>query len=227
MAAAPTRVLTIGCSCINRFQFDFYQARRPGSEPHFVRSLFDWNIVSLVGTESILSHAIDGTLGQVLGDAAQYHVEWEVLLFHRQLPGVCFFHEQESAKAFDDPEQKKALISKLTHQAAPFLVPDYPGRTHLVWSNIQPNLPDTVNNVTPWADFQLTAARYRALRTLGAQLFGPDTGFTFLTTKADAAADVIDAVGVQVIDLPRGPEYEGAPALYDSLLTSIVEQSHR
>ena len=50
---------------------------------------------------------------------------------------------------------------------------------------------------------------------------------TFLTTKADTAADVIDALGVQVIDLPRGPEYEGPPALYDSLLTGIVEQSHR
>ena len=226
MAAAPTRVLTIGCSCINRFQFDFYQTRHPRSAPHFVRSLFDWNIISLVGTESILSHAIDGTLGQVLGDAGQYHVEWDVLLFHRQLPGVCFFHEQDSAKAFDDPEQKTTLISKLTHQAAPFLASDYPGRTHLVWSNIQPNLPDTVNNVTPWADFQLSAARYATIKAMGVQLFGPDTGFSFLTCAADAAHDVIGAPDVHVIGLARGPEYEGPPDLYDSLLTGIVEQPH-
>lgn len=226
MDCVPTRVLTIGCSCINRFQFEFFQARHPGSECHFVRSLFDWNIVSLVGTESILSRAVDGSLLSVLQDKSGYYVEWDVLLFHQDLPGVCFFHEQGIAKTFDDPTQKNSLVSKLTHQAEPFLTPDYAGQTHLIWSNIQPNLPDTVNNVTPWGTFQLSTRRHTAIKTLGKALFGADTAFSFLTIAGDVAADLVGAPDVRVIDLPRGSEYEGPPDLYDSLLAGIVERPH-
>ena len=226
MDGAPTRVLTIGCSCINRFQFDFFQTRNPGSEAHFVRSLFDWNIVSLVGTESILRRAVDGSLGSVLQDTTGYVVEWEVLLFHQDLPGVCFFHEQDIARTFDDPAQKNSLVSKLTHQAAPFLSPGYAGRTHLIWSNIQPNLADTVNNVTPWDHFQLTRERHASIKALGTALFGDDTGYSFLSIAGDVAPDLIGASDVHVIDLPRGPEYEGPPDLYDSLLAGIVERPH-
>lgn len=226
MDADTTRVLTIGCSCINRFQFDFFQDRHPETAPHFVRSLFDWNIVSLVGTESILRHAVDGSLQDMLGDATAFFVEWDVLLFNKQLPGVCFFHEQEIAKTFDDPAQQDTLISKLAHQAAPFLAPDYVGRTHLVWSNIQPNLPDTVNNVTPWDTFQLTAQRHANVTALGRDLFGPETRFSFLTVANDVAPELIGVPDVHVIDLPRSPEYEGPPKLYDSLLTGIVARTH-
>lgn len=226
MTAHPTRVLTIGCSCINRFQFDHFQARNPGTEHHFVRTLFDWNIVSLAGTEAILRHAVNGTLLSALQDVSGFRVEWDVLLFHNQLPGVCFYHEQDIARSFDDPAQKTALISKLTHQAAPFLAPDYPGRTHLVWSNIQPNLPDTVHNVTPWASFQLTLDRHETITALGRDLFGNDTGFSFLTMAADVSPELIGAADVHVIDLPRGPDYEGPPSLYDSLLACIVTRTH-
>lgn len=226
MGAAPTRVLSIGCSCINRFQFDFYQSRNPGIETQFVRSLFDWNIISLVGTESLLRHAVEGQLADVLGDVGQYHVKWEVLVFHRNLPGVCFFHEQDIARRFDDPEQRDVLVRKLLHQAGPFLSPGYPGRTHLVWSNIQPNLPDTVDNVTPWEAFQLTADRHETITRLARALFGEDTGFSFLSVADDVAPELIGHPDVQVITLPRGPEYEGPPTLYDSLLAGIVARTH-
>lgn len=226
MASAPTRVLTIGCSCINRFQFDFFKGRHPASEQQFVRSLFDWNIVSLVGTEAILRHAVNGTLRDVLEDASGYFVEWNVLLFHKDLPGVCFFHEQDIAKTFDDPDHKKTLIRKLTHQATPFLSVDHPGRTHLVWSNIQPNLPDTVNNVTPWDSFQLTLDRYETTKTLARNLFGPDTAFSFLAIAEDVAPELNGCPDVHVIDLPRGPDYEGPPLLYESLLAGIITRPH-
>ena len=182
--------------------------------------------MSLVGTESILSRAVDGSLLSVLQDKSGYYVEWDVLLFHQDLPGVCFFHEQGIAKTFDDPTQKNSLVSKLIHQAEPFLTPYYAGQTHLIWSNIQPNLPDTVNNVTPWDTFQLSTQRHTAIKTLGKALFGADTAFSFLTIAGDVAADLVGAPDVQVIDLPRGSEYEGPPDLYDSLLAGIVERPH-
>ncbi|WP_439123089.1 hypothetical protein [Marivita sp.] len=225
MGTAPTRVLTIGCSCINRFQFDFFQERHPVTEPQFVKSLFDWNIVSLVGTESVLRLAASGALLPTLRDISQYYVEWDVLLFHKQLSGVCFFHEQDIAKSFDDPAQKETLISKVTHQAAPFLHPGYPGKTHLVWSNIQPNLPDTVNNVTPWADFQLTAPHHTEISALGRRVFGADTTFTFLTHKDDVARELISRPDVQVVDLPRSNDYLGPRDLYDPMLSRTVLQT--
>ena len=222
MGDSPTRVLTIGSSCINRFQFEFFQERHPGTDRHFVKSLFDWNITSLVGTESVLRHAASGDLRAALQDASQYHVAWDVLLFHRQLPGVCFFHEQEIAKTFDDHAQKETLISKLTHQAAPFLEPSFAGRTHLIWSNIQPNLPDTVENVTPWQDFQLTEARYETVTSLGRSLFGAETTFSFLSHPDDIDPALTAHPDVHVIDLPRSDVFKGPDDLYEGLLSGIV-----
>ena len=222
MAMTPTRVLTIGCSCINRFQFDFFQERHPGTEPHFIRSLFDWNIVSLIGTEAILRAAASGHLLKSLQDVSQYHVAWDVLLFHKQLPGVCFFHEQEIAKQFDDPTQQQTLVSKLTHQAAPFVNPDHTARTHLVWSNVQPNLPDTVDNVTPWDDFQLTVPRYAEITSLARKVFGPETTFSFLSHADDVAPDLTTTDDVQIVNLPRSDDYQGPPDLYEALLSDTV-----
>lgn len=226
MGTHPPRILTIGSSCINRFQFDFFQKRHPETAGSFVKSLFDWNIVSLVGTESLLRRAADQQLLSVLQDTSQFFVEWDVLLFNKQLPGVCFFHEQEIAKTFDDQAQKDLLIRKLTHHAAPFLTPDYPGRTHLVWSNIQPNLPDTVHGVTDWTTFQLTPERHFEVRSLGRAVFGETTTFSFLSHADDVSPDLINEDDVQVVDLPRGDTYLGAPDLYETLLLDIVLQPH-
>ncbi|MGJ8603414.1 MAG: hypothetical protein ACSHXH_04740 [Marivita sp.] len=226
MDTYPTRILTIGCSCINRFQFDVFQALHPDTVHHFVKSLFDWNIVSLIGTETLLQHAVDGHLQALLEDTSEYVVDYGVLLFHRHLPGICFFHEQDIAKAFDDPAQKDSLVSKLAHQAAPFLAPDYEGRTHLVWSNVQPNLPGTVRNVTPWDDFQLTAPRYAKITSLGRQLFGPDTTFTFLTLVADATPEALQNPDVHMLTLPRSADYQGPPDLYAPFLSQILDQTH-
>ncbi|WP_299786185.1 hypothetical protein [uncultured Marivita sp.] len=222
MAPPPTRVLTIGSSCINRFQFDFFQTRHPDTAPRFVRSLFDWNITSLTGTETVLRLAAEGRLRGVLQDKSQYYVAWDVLLFHRQIPGLCLFHEQESAKVFDDPSQQDTLISKLIHQAAPFLSADDSGSTHLIWSNIQPNLPDTVDNVTPWEQFRLTAPRYTAITTLGSQLFGRDTTFSFLGIEEDVADELVGKPDVHIVNLPRGIDYEGPPDLYEPLLLGLL-----
>ncbi len=226
MDRAPTRVMTIGCSCINRFQFDFFQRRHPGSEVHFVKSLFDWNIVSIVGTTTILQRALDGTLRDALADASLFHVDWEALLFHDEIPGFCVFHEEDIARTFDDPAQKDALTSKLLHLAAPLLNPSYPGRTHLIWSNIQPNLPSAVENVIPWETFQLTTERYQTLKALGQALFGEETGFSFHNIREDIAPELIGAKDVRLFDLPRGPDYEGSFELYDSLLAGIVSETH-
>lgn len=226
MGKVPTRLLTIGCSCINRFQFDFFQARHPATAPQFVRSLFDWNITSLVGTRAVLQHAVAGTLQDAIEAKSDYAVQWDVLLFHKRLPGLCLFHEQDIAESFEEPSQKDILVSKLTHQAAPFLAPSYAGRTHLFWSNIQPNLPDTVENVTPWADFQLTEPHYESVTQLAKNLFGPDTTLSFLSLAEDVAPDLHGLRDVHVINLPRGPEYEGPPDLYDSILQDILLTSH-
>lgn len=225
MDPTPTRILTIGSSCINRFQFDFFQDRHPDTQPHFIKSLFDWNISSLVGTETVLRLAAENRLLPILQDGAQFHVVWDVLIFHRQLPGFCFYHETELAQALDRPGQRDVLIGKVLHQAAPLLQPDHAGRTHLIWSNIQPNLPDTVDNVTPWDSFRLTARRHATIKALGRDLFGPDTTFSFLSTAEDVSADLAHEDDVQIVPLARGDTYSGPPDLFEKLLANIVQQT--
>ncbi|WP_292067845.1 hypothetical protein [Marivita sp. XM-24bin2] len=178
------------------------------------------------GTQAVLQHAVAGTLRDAIEAKQDYTVEWDVLLFNKRLPGLCLFHEQDIAKSFEEPGQKDTLVSKLTHQAAPFLSPDYAGRTHLVWSNIQPNLPDTVDNVTPWEDFQLTEPHYKSITRLARRLFGRNTTFSFLSLAEDAEPELHRLQDVYLIDLPRGSDYEGPPHLYDSILQNILTAPH-
>ena len=110
----------------------------------------------------------------------------------------------------------------MIHQAAPFLSADESESTHLIWSNIQPNLPDTVDNVTPWEQFQLTATRYTAITTLGRQLFGRDTTFSFLGIEEDVAKELVGKPDVHIVNLPRGVGYEGPPDLYEPLLSGLL-----
>ena len=225
MKTAPTRVMTIGSSCINRFQFEFFQSRHPETEPRFIRSVFDWNITSLVGTETVLKLARAGTLQSVLQDRSLYYVDWDVLVFNRKLPGLCLFHEREAAENLHGPGQLDTLIDKLIHQAAPLLGPGYAGRTHLVWSNIQPNLPDTVDNVTPWQDFQITAARLETIKAHAKSVFGVGTTFTFLTLAEDCAKELRDDPDIRLVDLPRGTDFKGPTDLYEPWLTGIISSA--
>ncbi len=160
MQIQPTRILTIGSSCINRFQFDFFQNRTLDTTHYFVRSLFESNIISLVGTEAILQLALKQELLPAIRDISAYHVAWDALIFNRHLPDVCFYHETEIAQNFETPGEKERLVSKLCHQAGPLVQPRTGGRMHLIWSNIQPNLPHAIENLMAWHHFQLTEERY-------------------------------------------------------------------
>ena len=217
-----TRVLTIGASCINRFQFEFFCKRRPDIRSSFAKSFFDWNITSLDATETVLRLAGSGDLLNVLRDATRYFVEYNRLIFHSDLPGFCFYHEKEIAEGFEDPAQVDLLVSKLEHQAAPFLSRKPDAHTHLIWSNIQPNLPATVGGFMEWKTFVLTEQRYDTVKRLATDLFGPKTTFSFLAAAGDHAPELASRDDVHPFDLPRGDTFRGDPFLYDPLLTKVL-----
>lgn len=216
------RVLTIGSSCINRFQFDFFKDRHSETAQYFSKSLFESNIVSLNGTETILRLALNQKLLPALQDISAYHVSEETLIFNHHLQDVCFYHETEIAQNFETFSEKERLVAKLCHQARPLLQPQKDKPMHLIWSNIQPNLPHAVENLMPWQHFQLTEQRYQTIKSLACELFGSNTRFTFLSVVQDLEPNLSQKPDVQIFDLPRGNTYEGPPRLFESLLSKIT-----
>ena len=173
LAEAPSvRILSIGCSCINRFQFEFFVRRHPHAASCFPRGLFDWNIASLDATLTALELVNARRLSDTLSDLSLFRPEYGSLIFNAALPGFSFFHEKEPDALLADPDRAAAFFGKLSHLADPFVAPDLSLRTHIVWSNIQPNLPDTVENVIPWASFQLTHDRYNRAKDTCRMIFG-------------------------------------------------------
>lgn len=221
--STPTRVVSIGCSCINRFQFDFFVTRHPETADSFPRGLFDWNIASLEATLNILSLVAHGRLPAILEDENGFNVAFDALIVHDALPGFSFFHEETPQQLLGNPSRSAAFRGKIRHLAQPFLSPSPEQHTHLVWSNLQPNLPDTVENVIPWSDFVLTEARYQRAKALGHRIFGHSTTFTFLTTPEDTTLASHAYPDVRVIPLARSAAYEGDPMLYDTVLREALQ----
>ncbi|MCL3881843.1 hypothetical protein [Marivita sp. GX14005] len=219
---APLRILSIGASCINRFQFQHFIERHPETAPAFLRGLFDWNIASLDASLRALRLARNGALTETLGDAERYRIAWDTLIVNGSLPEFSFFREDTPEQLLADPVRRTDFLQKIAHLSAPFATPKRGQRTHLVWSNIQPNLPDTVENVIPWESFRLTEPRYREARRLGCQIFGDDTTFTFIAAPPDAAHEVNAHRDVFLVDLPRGSDYEGPPGLFEPFLQKVL-----
>lgn len=171
----------------------------------------------------MLELAAESKLLSVLQDPGQFHVAWETLIFNGALPGFSFFHESDPKGLLLSPERSAAFLGKLAHLAQPFITSQPNARTHLVWSNLQPNLPDTVENVIPWKDFVLTEARYIRVKDLGRKLFGSATTFSFLSTPTDMSSELGGQNDVIVVPLPRNDSYEGDPLLYESILTNVFD----
>lgn len=158
----------------------------------------------------------------VLSDGALYYLAQKTLIFNRSLPGFSFFHEEASRQIIDDQTRRDTFIGKVTHLAEPFVAPPADVRTHLVWSNLQPNLPDTVENVYDWETFQLAPARYAEVKSLGRHIYGADTTFSFLSTPQDVQASLVDRGDVHCFDIPRGAAFKGEEDLYEDVLLQAV-----
>lgn len=169
--------------------------------------------------------ALKQELLPAIRDISAYHVAWHALIFNQHLPDVCLYHETEIAQNFEEPGEKERLISKLCHQAGPLVQPRHDERKHLIWSNIQPNLPHAVENLMPWQHFQLTVERYQRIKSLAGALFGSGTGFTFISVAQDLDPKLAHEPDVQIVDLPRGDTYEGPPKLFDALLSEIISNA--
>ncbi|MFP7675428.1 hypothetical protein ACG74X_18925 [Marivita sp. S0852] len=165
----------------------------------------------------------DDTLTAILTDSRRFHSAFDTLIFNTALPGFSFFHETEPRNLLRDREKTSAFLAKVSHLAQPFLSRDPALKTHLLWSNVQPNLPTTVANVIDWADFRLTTPRYEAVKALGRQIFGGSTTFSFLTTCKDVEGPLLDHPDVISMDVSRNGDFRGDPILFDTCLQNAFD----
>ncbi len=222
-SSARQCVLSIGSSCINRFQINFLLGRRSELAPAFPRALFDWNISSLNSTIGLLRHAADGTLQDVLADDTLYRLNDQGLIIHEDFPEFLFFHEENPELLLQDNALRRNFLEKVAHLEKPFSFPAKSMPYHLIWSNIQPNLRDATKGIIPWEAFRLNASRREEILDHGRRIFGEDTRFTFISREEDLDDNLSSQPDVLVRDLPRGPEWEGEPMLFDDPLNRALE----
>ena len=208
-------VLPIGCSCIAQFQL---QLSPRLESARLDAQLFDWAITKPDATAGLLSRP--RPVVEALEDLEVVHGRVRA----RSEPGLYFWHIKKTlglpeprplTRLADHREGVNQFIAQHRH-----LVGKLGGAVdelHCLWSNVQPNLRSAIEAVgEPWADFELTVARYHAIREACGAWPASRIHTWFVCRSQDVDPALHDAPGVVLLDLPRDPlEYKGAPGLFD------------
>lgn len=208
------RFVPIGCSCINQFQLQYAFASAT-----MKTGLFDWTICAPSTTLAILDLEAAGDLRALLSNADAYGLDRGIgHVVHRDLPGLYFWHEDRTAVGSEDGRRR--LAEKVVHLTDNIFASTAP--THFVWSNLQPNLKAAVEGGTtlPWHAFTLTEEVRGALRQRLDRRF-PHATVSFVTRAEDCAETLPQHGDVHVFDVPRSPDYEGAPGLYAPVFAAL------
>lgn len=209
-------IVPIGCSCINRFQLEYFFG------PERCRgSLFQWTIATPRATCQVLEHAAAGTLTTAFAEPRQFELDAGHLR-HRGLDGLYFWHEDGPAILdLADGSRFAAFQAKLRHLLDNTFGAGKPA--WLLWSNVQPNLRrETRRTRLEWADFRLTRATRAALRAAAAPVFR-DPRFVFVGRREDVDPDLWDAPDVVLLEVPRSDKFRGARNLYAQVFNRILE----
>jgi hypothetical protein len=208
-------VLPIGCSCVAQFQLQLSPRLRSA---RLDAQLFDWAITTPDATASLLAQP--GPVVEALDELELVHGRVRA----RRQRGLYFWHIKKTLGLPEatpltrlDAHRKgmQQFISQHRHLAAKLGAPVE--ELHCLWSNVQPNLRHAVEAVgEPWSAFELTAARYDAIRAACAQWPARRLHNWFVCRPEDVEPSLHAAPGVVLLDLPRDPlEYQGAPGLFD------------
>lgn len=209
------KVVSIGSSCINTFQMEFFLRDHQTVEMAQKTALFDWNICPPDATITLLRHAKMGTLKSMLSDRARYMFHPDTsLITHDALKGFLFFHEEAPEHVLGTKPGFEAFVSKTLHLVDNLLsAPEK--QTCVFWSNLQPNLRETVEGLMGWEPFVLTAQRYGQIKSLARANFGDNAEFTFVSRAEDTCKSLHDKPDVTLMTLARGADYEGATGLFE------------
>ena len=207
-------IIPIGCSCINQFQIEFHFGKE-----RCRGSLFQWTIATPRSTVEVLEHAKAGTLGALSGDRSQFELDGTHLR-NRNFDG--FYHWHEDAGGLLGPQDApfSRFAEKMAHLSEGTFTVD--GPVWLLWSNIQPNLRQEVEDNTRlgWDDFRLTRARRDAIRTAARTVFD-DPHFVFVGRSQDVDEELWHDEDVMLMELPRSDKFRGAKGLYADVFARI------
>lgn len=207
-------IIPIGCSCINQFQTGFFFG-----EERCRGSLFQWTITTPRTTVEVLDYARAGTLAALFADKAQFEMDGAHMR-NRNFDGFYHWHENAGMVLGTQEDAFTRFKDKVAHLAAN--MQEVEGTVWLLWSNIQPNLRQEVEDNTrlTWKDFRLTRQRRDAIREAARALYG-DPRFVFVARKEDIDEDLWDEEEVRLMEVPRSDKFRGAKDLYANIFREM------
>ena len=213
-------IASIGCSCINQFQIEFFFEEKPIVK-EFAGSVFDWNVVTPQSTLDFFHYVNSGDIKQVMCDSRNYCVEGGRLK-NTVFEGFYFWHENVSAFA-EDESVRQDFLSKVSHLVDNLLSLQGKANSIFLWSNLQPNLKiATYSRPFPWETFRLTQDRYEKITEAVAATFHKDARVLFTTRSEDVDNNVMALRDVITFYLGRGMDFSGPPTLYDGIFEVIL-----
>ena len=207
-------IIPIGCSCINQFQIDFFFGKE-----RCIGSLFQWIIATPRTTVEVLESARAGTLEGLLADRDQLEMDGAHMR-NRNFHGLYLWHEDAGAILGREAEPYARFADKTLHLSQNMFAAE--GPVWLLWSNIQPNLRQEVEDNTrlDWDAFRLTRVLRDAIRAAARDMFD-DPHFVFVARREDVDAELWDDGDVVLMELPRSDKFRGAKDLYADVFREI------
>lgn len=210
--------IPIGCSCINKFQIDFYFKKKA---PSFVTrgSLLDWMIVSPRSSVEYLNCVADVRANCIFENKENYAIDGGYM-HNKHFKGFYFWHED----ALNILEGSGFLnfSEKVTHLLSNSL--DVAGQQiFLIWSNIQPNLLSDIGKTSMvWEDFFLSQEVYESLKASAVRAYGNDARLVCVCRSEDIDTSLIGKSDIFILDLPRGNDYIGNEFLYAPIFDQLL-----
>ncbi len=159
-------IIPIGCSCINQFQIEFYFGKeRCSGLP------FQWTIATPRTSVEILEAASRGALADLFFDRSDFEMDGDHMR-NRHFEGFYHWHEDAAAVLDREAEDFERFTRKMAYLGENMCAVD--GPVWLLWSNLQPNLRQEIEDNTrlDWSDFRLTQMRRDEFARLPGQSIG-------------------------------------------------------
>lgn len=235
------KFISIGCSCINQFQLDFYFGiQKPTLIKKIVRhlswsrlfsktpqarkkaGLFDWIIASPKSTIQILEAIQANNVYAAFTDKNNYSIECGHLK-NNAFDSLYFWHE-DGASILQSNSQFQTFQSKVTHLIDSMLSIAKSGGCFLLWSNVQPNLKSTMLfRPNGWDAFILREEQYIQIVRLTKTVFGEDSHCNFICRAEDIDFSSSKLHDITIIKVDRSDEFRGVADLYAPVLKNLLQ----
>ncbi|NOU39662.1 MAG: hypothetical protein HOO85_00135 [Methylotenera sp.] len=235
--------ISIGCSCINQFQLDFYFGIK---KPTFAKKvtkffswitvfsksksaqkkagLFDWIVASPTSTIQILEAIVSNNVYRLFTDKSNYSIEYGYLK-NNAFENLYFWHE-DGKEILENDSNFSVFQSKVTHLIDNMLNIANERRCFLLWSNVQPNLKHSLSfRPDSWESFILNEERYDKMTALTKIIFGEDSKCIFICRGEDVDLSSQKLDSIIIIELERSREFRGGADLYAPILNNLLLSS--